>query len=134
MSVDTQAAFDGIGAAWMAGDFSGIDRLVAPKVAYHMPPVGEFDRDGLTQFIAGFRLAFPDFKVTLDETIADGDRVAWRWHCEATFGGESPVVPVPPTGERSAASGTIVARFEAGQIVEAWHHGDWLSWLQIPLG
>jgi predicted ester cyclase len=134
MGIDTNAAFDGIAAAWVDGDFSAVSQLVAPDVKYHMPPVGDFDRDGLGQFITGFRQAFPDFQVALDETIADGDRVMWRWHCAATFSGESPVVPVAPTGKRSEASGTIVARFEDGRIVEAWHHGDWLSWLQIPLG
>ncbi len=134
MGVDTGAVFEGIAAAWMDGDFSAVTDFVAADVKYHMPPVGDFDRDGLGQFITGFRAAFPDFQVTLDETIAEGERVVWRWHCEATFSGESPVVPVAPTGKRSAASGTIVARFDNGRIVEAWHHGDWLSWLQVPLG
>jgi predicted ester cyclase len=134
VALDPSAVFDDIAAAWMAGDLDGLQRFVAPDVAYHMPPVGDFDRDGLGMFITGFRQAFPDFEVALDEVIADGDRVAWRWHCSATFSGDSPVVPVPPTGKRSEASGTILARFEGGSIVEAWHHGDWLSWLQVPLG
>ncbi|MFN8108730.1 MAG: ester cyclase [Thermoleophilia bacterium] len=70
----------------------------------------------------------------LDTTVAQGDSVAWLWHCEATFTGSSPVIPVPPTGRPTAASGTIVARLENDRVVELWHHGDWLSWLQVPLG
>ena len=134
MSIDTNSVFDAIGTGWMSGDCSGIESIMTPDVKYHMPPIGDVDRAGLVDFIAGFRQAFPDFRLTLDDTITDGDRVVWRWHCEATFTGESPVVPVKPTGKPSAASGTIVAQFANGQIVEAWHHGDWLTWLQIPLG
>jgi predicted ester cyclase len=99
-----------------------------------MPPIGDMDRAGLVSFISGFRQAFPDFRVVLDETVTEGNRVAWLWHCEATFTGESPVIPVPPRGKPSAASGTVVAHFDNAVIVEAWHHGDWLSWLQVPLG
>lgn len=134
MSLDTSSAWTDIGAAWMTGDLARLDAHLAPDVSYHMPPVGDFDRAGLAGFIGGFREAFPDFQVTLDDTIVDGDRVAWLWHCGATFSGTSAVVPVPPTGRRSEASGTIVARFEGGQAKEVWHHGDWLSWLQVPLG
>jgi predicted ester cyclase len=134
MSIATDSAFHAIGAGWMSGDYSGIESLMAPDVKYHMPPIGDLDRAGLVDFIAGFRQAFPDFQVMLDETIGDEDRVVWLWHCEATFAGESPVVPFPSTGKPSAASGTIVAHFDNGRIVEAWHHGDWLSWLQVPLG
>jgi predicted ester cyclase len=134
MSLDTTAAFDAIAAAWMEGDLAGIDDLMASDVRYHMPPIGQFDRAGLTDYIAGFRLAYPDFRVDLDETIADGDRVLWRWHCQATFSGESPAIPMVPTNERTAASGTIVAHFADGKAVEVWHHGDWLSWLKVPLG
>ena len=50
--------------------------------------------------------------------------------CEATFSGESPMVPIPPTGRRTGASGTHVCHWSGGVVVEAWHHGDWLSWLQ----
>jgi predicted ester cyclase len=133
VALDTDGFWREVGAAWMDGDVSGLEHM-APDVKYHMPPVGDFDRDGLAAFIVGFREAFPDFVVTLDDTIVDGDRVVWLWHCEATFSGESSVVPVAPTGARSAASGTIVARFEGDRAVEVWHHGDWLTWLQVPLG
>ena len=89
MSIDTDSVFDAIGTGWMLGDCSGIESVMAPDVKYHMPPIGDVDRAGLVGFIAGFRQAFPDFRVMLDETITDGDRVVWRWHCEATFTGES---------------------------------------------
>ncbi len=134
MAVDSDAFWRDVGAAWMTGEVAGLEKHLAPDIRYHMPPVGDFDRAGIVEFIGGFRKAFPDFRVTLDDTIADGDRVVWLWPCDATFSGESPVVPVAPTGKPSAASGTIVARFEDGRATELWHHGDWLSWLQVPLG
>jgi len=134
VALDTEAAWRDVASAWMTGEVGALDDHLAPDVRYHMPPVGDFDRDGIAAFIGGFRKAFPDFEVTLDDTVVQGDRVVWLWHCAATFSGESPVVPVPPTGRRSEASGTIVARFDGDRATEIWHHGDWLSWLQVPLG
>ena len=132
--VDTDRVFGQIRDAWAAGDFSGVEEAMAPDVRYHMPPIGDFDRAGMSAFVAEFRKAFPDFDVFVDETVQEGDLVAWLWHCEATFSGESPAIPVEPTGNRSAATGTIVARFKGDRIVELWHHGDWMTWLQMDLG
>jgi predicted ester cyclase len=118
VALDTDGFWRDVGTAWTTGETGGLEKRIAPDVRYHMPPVGDFDRDGLVAFIGGFRQAFPDFEVTLDDTIAEGDRAVWLWHCGATFSGESPVVPVPPTGRRSEASGTIVARFEGDRAAE----------------
>ncbi len=62
MGVDTGAVFDGIAAAWTDGDFSALTDFVAADVKYHMPPVGDFDRDGLGQFITGFERPSPTFR------------------------------------------------------------------------
>ncbi len=133
-TAETDRAFGQIRDAWARGDFSGVSELMTADVKYHMPPIGDFDLAGMSEFVSGFRQAFPDFDVFVDETIAEGDLVSWLWHCSATFSGESPAVPMKPTGKPSAATGTLVARFEDGRIVEVWHHGDWMTWLQVDLG
>ena len=70
MAVDADAVWRDVGAAWMTGEVGGLEEHLAPDIRYHMPPVGDFDRAGIVQFIGGFRKAFPDFRVTLDDTIA----------------------------------------------------------------
>ena len=47
MSLDANAFWTDVGAAWMSGDVARLDAHLAPTVAYHMPPVGDFDRAGL---------------------------------------------------------------------------------------
>lgn len=130
MSFDVAARFETLAAPWMTGDFGGLDGVMAADVRYHVPPFADVDLAGYRDFVSAFRLAFPDFMVTADETIVEGDHSCHRWHCEATFTGESPMVPVAPTGRRTAATGTHVCHWRDGMLVEAWHHGDWLSWLQ----
>lgn len=82
------------------------------------------------QFTAAFHLAFPDFQVTYEEEIIQGTTSCHRWTCSATFSGSSPLLPVPPNGKLLTAQGCHVVHWEAGKVVEAWHFGDWLGWLQ----
>jgi predicted ester cyclase len=129
---DVAARFQVLAGPWMTGDFTGVDDLMAPDVRYHMPPFPDLDRDGYRHFIEGFRTAFTEFSVTVDQTIVEGNRSAHLWHCEAVLSGESPVLPgVHATGRRTAATGTHVCIWEDGRVVEAWHHGDWLTWLTM---
>ena len=119
MARETEAAWRDVASAWMTGEVGALDDHLAPDVRYHMPPVGDFDRDGIAAFIGGFRKAFPDFVVTLDDTVVEGDRVVWLWHCSATFSGESPVVPVPP--DRAAQRGE---RHDRRPLRRRPGHGD----------
>jgi predicted ester cyclase len=128
--VDPAAAWTKLIEPWKGGDPSVLDEVVAPDLQYHMPPFEDQSLESLKQFAGGFAQAFPDFTIELDDTMVDGDRVVYLWHCEATLTGESPIVPVPPTGKRTDASGTIIGHVAGDKFDEIWHHGDWLSWLQ----
>jgi predicted ester cyclase len=88
------------------------------------------DREALKGFIAGFHQGFPDFALTVHEHIVDGDASAHRWSCQATYSGETPLLPVPPTGHATEATGAHVVHWQDGRPVEIWHSGDWLGWLQ----
>ena len=63
--------------------------------------------------VVGLRTAFPDIHYTLDDVIAEGDRVAVRWHWTGTH--KAPFRAFPPTGKRltnpaSGSSGSRTAR------------------------
>jgi predicted ester cyclase len=73
-------------------------------------------------------IAFPDFHITVDEMIAEGDKVAARWTATLTHEGE--FMGIPPTGVQATISGMVIYRFADGKIVEIWHIGDSLGLLQ----
>jgi predicted ester cyclase len=73
----------------------------------------------------------PDFQVTVEEMIAEGDKVASRWTASGTH--EDELVGIPPTGKEATWTGMTIYRFAEGRIVEAWWSRDMLG-LLIQLG
>ena len=130
MAMDAASFFTRFGEAWVTGKVDVVDELMPADVAYHLPPFPDMDRDALKGFIATFHQAFPDFTLSVDEQLVDGDTSAYRWNVRATYTGESPLLPVPPTGQPTEATGSHFVRWQNGQPVEIWHNGDWLGWLQ----
>ena len=74
---------------------------------------------GVKQFFAMFAAAFPDAQVTIDDLVAEGDRVAVATTLTGTHEGE--VMGIAPTGRRVAVTGIDLVRIEQGKIVE--HRG-----------
>lgn len=122
-------AWDRFAAAWERGDMSGVDELFAEASVYHVPPFPDMDKQALKDFIAAFRQGFHDFRVHMDEDLLDDARSLQRWHCEGVFAAVTPLLPAGPTGHGTTATGTLLFHWRDGQIVEAWHAGDWLGWL-----
>ena len=117
--------------AWTTGNLDLLDEAYAADIVYHMPPFPDLvGTAAQKQFMAMFRTAFPDFQVTIDEDIVEGNRSTHRWHCQATYRGQSPMLPVPPTGKQTTATGSLIMHWKDGRVTEAWHFGDWLGWLQ----
>ena len=73
--------------------------------------------DGLAE-AKGWRKAFPDLKVTVDMTVAEGDLVCVRWTARGTNTGTGNGIPA--TGKRVETSGTAIFRFVDGKIAEEW--------------
>ena len=75
-------------------------------------------RDGHKQIVTVFRAAFPDLRVTTEDLITEGDRVALRWKAEGTHMGE--LMGIPPTGKHVTLTGIEILRIADGRIVERW--------------
>ncbi len=82
----------------------------------------------MKDFIRGLRAGIPDVHFTMDEPIAEGDRVAYRWTARGTQTG--PAFGVPPTGRSCVVTGTNIARIVDGKIAEEWGNWDLLGMLQ----
>jgi steroid delta-isomerase-like uncharacterized protein len=104
--------------------------LIADDIVYHGPPMlGELrGRAAFGQVMGAFRSAFPGFQTSIEDMVAEGDRVAVRHTHYATHTGA--FAGVPPTGRQIAVPGIEVLRVRDGQIAEFWHQDDFLGMLQ----
>jgi steroid delta-isomerase-like uncharacterized protein len=72
--------------------------------------------------------AMPDGTMTLEDVVAEDDRVAYRWTMRGTQTG--PMRGIPPTGKSFVMSGMTVMRIADGKIVAGWHNFDMVGMLQ----
>jgi steroid delta-isomerase-like uncharacterized protein len=92
------------------------------------PPGMPSDREGGKIFLGGFLSAFPDSQVTVDDMIAEGDRVATKKTFTGTHTGEG--IGIPPTGNRVTIQYVDILRLRDGRIIEHWLSMDQLSFMQ----
>ena len=107
------------------------DELYAPDAGVYLAAPGvpqPLDREGWKQTIGMFRAALPDIYHTVEEVIAEGDRVAVRWSGGGTQTG--PLMGLPPSGKHATTTGMSIYRFADGRIVESHHCFDFLGFLQ----
>ena len=111
------------------GDFSKVDQLIASNAVDHeAPPGAPLGPAVLKEFVTMFRAAFPDLKISAEDMIADGDKVAVRAVIRGTHKGE--FMGVPATGKQFEVSGIDIIRFEGGKAVEHWGVTDTMSLMQ----
>jgi len=119
------------------GNVGLIDEICSPEFVNHSAPPGiPADREGIKIVTAMFRRAFPDSYFTVEDMVAEGDKVATRKTFHGTHGGE--FMGIPPSG-RSVSMGLIdIVRISDGRVVEHWSMGDTLGMMQqlgvIPSG
>jgi steroid delta-isomerase-like uncharacterized protein len=113
------------------GKMDVVDEIISPNHVNHGPgalPGLPNGPEGAKQFVMTYRKAFPDTQFTIDEQIAEGDRVVTRWTAHGTQKGELPGIPV--TGKGATVSGMTVDRYVNGKIVESWGIFDQMGMLQ----
>ena len=84
--------------------------------------------EGTKQLVTVYRNAFPDVHFTIDEQIAEGDKVVTRWTAKGTHKGD--LIGIPATGKSSTVTGIAVDRLVNGKIVESWGIFDQFGMLQ----
>lgn len=116
--------------AWNNGDLAVLDEIVSPDYLNHNPAVPGLPAgvQGLKIIIGGFRAAFPDLRFTIEDQIAEGDKVVTRWTMLGTHRGE--FMGIAATNKRVQVAGMQVERVVDGKIVEHWRQSDDLGLLQ----
>ena len=105
------------------------DEIVAATYVNHDAVPGETPgREGLKQFVSFVRTAFPDLRFTVEDQIAEGDKVVARWTATGTHRAE--FAGVPATGKPVRITAINIHRVAEGQIQEGWLNWDALGTLQ----
>jgi steroid delta-isomerase-like uncharacterized protein len=109
------------------GDMAAVDELVAEDFVPHTYP-GTTDREGLKRAMERVSTGITDAKFTIEDVIAEGDRVAVRLTSGATQDGE--FMGMPPSGKRYEIEEIHIFRLRDGRITEHWHQFDQLGMMR----
>jgi len=102
--------------------------VYAEDIVLHEPDEDVRGVEGLKQFVTMIRSAIPDLRITLEEDIAEGDKVVSRWRAQGTHQGE--LMGIAPTSNQVMITGITIHRIEDGKIVEEWENWDALGLMQ----
>jgi predicted ester cyclase len=112
------------------GNLDVVEEIFSPDYVSHEPTSGEVRGiEGARQFAATFREAFPDLENTIEDMVAEGDKVVMRFRGSGTHDGETEPFG-PPTGKRMEITGITIKRLAGGKIVKAWTNFDALGMMQ----
>ena len=108
---------------WEAADPDAvIDELFVEDFELHSPRAVLRGRQAYRQLVHSLKEAFPDIRFTLEEAVASGDRVAYRWRGEGTHRGQ--YMGVSPTGRPIAITGIGIATVREGRLVATHESPD----------
>jgi steroid delta-isomerase-like uncharacterized protein len=115
---------------WNRGNLAVIDELVSSNHVFHEPNSPEPIRgpEGFKQYVKMNRHAYPDVHVTIEDLIAEGDKVTNRFTFTGTQTGD--LLGIPPTGKRVTVTAIVISHFVAGKFMESWINSDGLGMLQ----
>jgi steroid delta-isomerase-like uncharacterized protein len=106
-----------------------IDEVVAPDALISTPlPIEATGADLLKEVFGRLHRAFPDLHITIEDLIAEGDKVVARDTVTGTHQGE--YMALPPTGKSVTYNEIFIVRFADGRIAETWGVVDVLSQLR----
>ena len=109
------------------GDFDVVGEMVHPNYVYRSPDEELHGTEALKAFLAGYRAAFPDLRMAIDELVVADDKAVIFFTLTGTHEGQ--LMGIPPTGKEMRVHGVVRSRFEDGRIVEEWEVLDQLAML-----
>ena len=115
---------------WSQGNLDVVDELFDADNVYYDSgnPAGWHGREGIIQAVTTYRSAFPDLNFVVEDMVAEGDRVAFRWTGTGTHKGE--LMGVPPTGKVVTTPGISLVRLKAGRFAVEWSGWNVLGMMQ----
>jgi predicted SnoaL-like aldol condensation-catalyzing enzyme len=104
---------------WNQGNLAAADEIYSPNYVRHWPDGRDVaGPEAVKQGVKAFHVAYPDMQFTIEDLVAEGDRVATRYTFRGTQRGE--FMGVAATNKLTTSSGQIIYRLADGRIVEDW--------------
>jgi steroid delta-isomerase-like uncharacterized protein len=111
------------------GDLAAADALLHPEFSLHTPlPTPGPGIEAMNNVITTCRAAFHGLHVTIDDIMADGDKVTARFTARGVHNGE--FMGLPPTGKPIAMTGIEIFRIKEGKIAELWGEANLMGLMQ----
>ena len=116
--------------AFNAGNVDVVDELVAAEFVNHDAAMPEpmVGIEAAKANIAGYREAFPDLRLTIEQQVAEGEFVTTRWSARGTHQGN--LMGMAATGKQATVTGITLDRIVDGRFVESWTNWDTLGLMQ----
>jgi predicted ester cyclase len=113
---------------WTQNNLAVIDEIVAPDVVGHVAGQTFRNADTLRQRAKNLRMVYSDVRITVEDQIAEGDKVLVRWTFRGRHTGKH--LDAEPTGAEVVSTGMNLFRLAGGRIAELWVESDDLGELQ----
>ena len=106
---------------WNKRDLDGFFKVLAPEYIEHLP-TGDVSLAHLKKYASSFFTAFPDIIITINDMVAEGDKVAVLVNWKATHKGE--YMGIPATGKKIDIAVAMIIKIACGKWVEFWNVTD----------
>ena len=111
------------------GRLDSIEEFVLDDVIAHEPDGDVRGIEEFKRYLATYLAAFPDTRVTVEDIIAEGDKVVSRYTVRGTHKGMTDEYG-PPTGKQMMIEGITLYHFKGGKLAEMWDRYDNLAVMQ----
>ena len=105
-----------------------VDEMATPSALFYYPGSEPWNRETQQGFFKAFSVAFPDHQHTIDEQIAEGDKVVTPFTIRGTHNGD--LQGIAPTGKQVTIEGTMIDQMVGSEIQEHRVFYDMLGLLQ----
>ena len=110
------------------GNLAIMDESLADNFVRTAPNQPDMEKEGYKQFMGRINDSFPDIQCSIDDIVAEGDKVAYRTTITGTHNGN--LMGIAPTGKQFKITEDYFSRLEGGKIVEHDNLYDMLSFYQ----
>jgi predicted ester cyclase len=118
----------GIEEIWNKKTPALIDEIFATSCVLHNPDGVLHGPSGFRQIYSTYVTAFPDLHFTIEDIVAEGDKVVTCYTARGTHQGD--LRGIAPTGKQVTVMGMVIDRFAGGKLVESRAVWDTLSFMQ----
>ncbi|MFC6976682.1 ester cyclase [Halomicroarcula sp. GCM10025709] len=117
------------GSVWTEGDRAVLDRVLDPDAVLYLDATADLvGHDAFWAFVSRYRDAFPDLRVTIEDIVSEGDKIAVRQRLRGTH--EGPIFGVGATGSQVDVGRMVLHHIDDGRIVETGIVEDTLGLLR----